>query len=668
MAQTPLNLMPYPLKVRQQSGTFRLKELNPLSVLGPQSQRIRTAARRFLVRLAGRTGLDRPVRDIAEENQQPLVQIRFQHTVPRAHLEMNESYRLAVTPAAIRLEAETDVGILRGLETLLQLLQSDTASFYFPCVEIEDQPRFPWRGLLIDVARHFLPLEVLLRNIDGMAAVKLNVLHLHLTDDQGFRVESKIFPRLHKMGSDGLYYTQDQLRFLVQYADERGIRVVPEFDVPGHTTSWLVGYPELAAAPGPYEIIRNWGIQNPVMDPSKEEVYNFLDRFFGEMVAIFPDPYFHIGGDEVEHKHHKAEHWNQSERIQKFMKEHGIRNNHELQAFFNRRISRILKKYGRIMVGWDEILTDGMPDDMVIQSWRGRESMVAAARKGYRSILSSGYYLDLNYSAEEHYLNDPVSEEDSLTREERARILGGEACMWGEFVWEENIDSRIWPRLAAIAERFWSPPTVCDVQDMYRRLERISFQLEELGLMHEKNYGMMLRRLAGYRDPEALRVLLDVVEPVKGYRRNQLKPHTQLTPLTRIVDTARPDAKVAREFCWLVEAYFQAGEDEQKMLEKEIRSQLLLWKENHARLRPLLETSPVLIEIEPLSKVLSRLAEAALEALDATAEKTNMDGRWKKHVEALLEQAEKPHALVELAVLPAFKWLFGSSDVMGESR
>jgi hexosaminidase len=245
-----------------------------------------------------------------------------------------------------------------------------------PAVTIRDQPRFRWRGLLIDVARHYQPIEVLKRNLDAMAAVKLNVFHWHLTENQGFRIESRKFPKLHQMGSDGLYYTQEQAREIVAYAAERGIRVVPEFDMPGHSTAWLVGYPELASLPGPYEIERRAGIFDPTLDPTREEVYKFLDSFMGEMAALFPDAYLHIGGDENEGKQ-----WDRNPQIQAFMKEKGLKDNHALQAYFNQRLLKILQKHKKKMIGWDEILQPDLPRDVVIQSWRGPTALAEAARK-----------------------------------------------------------------------------------------------------------------------------------------------------------------------------------------------------------------------------------------------------------------------------------------------
>ncbi len=245
----------------------------------------------------------------------------------------DESYTLDVAPAGARLTAPTVVGALRGLATLEQLVQADSAGFYLPAVHISDAPRFPWRGVLIDAGRHFVPPELIRRTLDGMAAVKLNVLHWHLSEDQGFRVESKRFPKLHGLGSDGQYYTQQELRDLVAYARDRGIRVVPEFDMPGHSTSWFVGYPEHASAPGPYAIERRFGVFPPAFDPTRESTYLFLEQFITEMTGIFPDPYWHIGGDEVMGKQ-----WNENPRIAAYKRTHGMRTNEALQAHFNQRL------------------------------------------------------------------------------------------------------------------------------------------------------------------------------------------------------------------------------------------------------------------------------------------------------------------------------------------
>jgi len=484
-----------------------------------------------------------------------------------------------------------------------------------------------------------------------MAAVKMNVLHWHLTEDQGFRVECKTFPKLHELGSDGLYYTQEQIKNVIAYAADRGIRVVPEFDIPGHTTSWFVGYPQLASAPGLYQISRKWGIHDPVMDPTKEETYKFLDKFFKEMARLFPDEYLHIGGDE-----NNGKHWNANPDIQAFMKEKNIPDNHSLQSYFNRRVQKILTKYGKKMVGWDEIFHPGIPNDIVIQSWRGKESLYESAKQGYQGILSNGYYIDLIQSTDYHYLNDPIPDDASLTEQEQQFILGGEATMWSEFVSAETVDSRIWPRTAAIAERLWSPRHIKDVNDMYRRLDIINFRLEEIALTHEKNYLMMLRRLTNNTDITALKNLIDVIEPVKIYTRSQQRKYTQFSPLTRVVDAARPDARVARLFRNLVDSLLVDNGKGNGNLET-IKNYLTHWKNNHAKLMRTIKRSPVLKEIETLSQDLSASASIGFDSFKYLENDQRADSTWIANSLEILERAKAPRGQTELMIISAIEKL-----------
>ena len=276
-----LNLIPVPTKVVQAEGKFKLSDSFKVAVKGKAGDRLYNGVTRTLRRLSKRTGLFFP-QDVITSNSK-LDTANFVITCQRPGqvvLNEDESYQLVVSNDKIELTAETGIGALRGLETLQQLVAADSVSYFLPAVTIEDAPRFPWRGLLIDAGRHFMPVDVIKRNLDGMAAVKMNVLHWHLTEDQGFRVECKTFPKLHQLGSDGFYYTHEQIKDIINYAADRGIWVLPEFDIPGHTTSWFVGYPELASAPGPYQISRSWGIHDAVMDPTKEETYQFIDKFF----------------------------------------------------------------------------------------------------------------------------------------------------------------------------------------------------------------------------------------------------------------------------------------------------------------------------------------------------------------------------------------------------
>src|SRR5262245_16517983 len=497
------NLMPAPAEVHFQSGRLAVGASFSTAVMGHNDRRLEVGIDRAMRRLEGRIGMEFR-RGLATDAGAATLVIECREagqSVPS--LDQDESYSLEVSERRAALKAPTVIGALRGLETLLQLVESDRDGYYIPGVKVEDKPRFRWRGLLFDSSRHFQPLEVIKRNLDGMAAVKLNVFHWHLTDDQGFRIESKKYPKLTGMGSDGLFYTQEQAREIIAYAADRGIRVVPEFDLPGHATSWVVGYPELASGPGPYQIERQPGVFDPTLDPTREEVYQFLEVFFGEMAALFPDEYIHIGGDENEGKQ-----WDRNPQIQAFMKERGLKTNHSLQAYFTMRLARILDKFHKKTMGWDEILVDGLPKDVVIHSWRGPEALAEAVKKGYSGILSSGYYIDLSYPASKHYLVDPVAADKNLSPEEEARILGGEATMWSEYISPETIDSRIWPRAASIAERLWSPRTVADTADMYRRLAVVSVRMEELGLTHERNYRSLLRRASGEKAIEPLETLV----------------------------------------------------------------------------------------------------------------------------------------------------------------
>jgi hexosaminidase len=652
------NLMPVPQSIDWRGGRMKLDASFTSATLGYTDARLQRAVARAVKRLGDRTGLEFTRATPADPWSATLV-IRCGGAAAEVpQLGEDESYSLEVAERQTILTAPNVVGVMRGLETFLQLLEGDRSGYFMPQVRINDRPRFPWRGLLIDVCRHWEPADVIKRNLDGMAAVKLNVLHLHLTENQGFRVESRAFPKLHQQGSDGLYYTQAEVRDIISYAADRGIRVVPEFDVPGHTTAWFVGHPELASAPGPYEIERHYGVFDASMDPTREEVYKFLDRFFGEMAALFPDAYLHIGGDEVTGKH-----WRLNPQIQAFMSKNNIADKQALQAYFNRRVSQILTKHGKKMIGWDEILHPDLPNNIVVQSWRGQQSLAGGAKKGYAGILSSGYYLDHLLPAEKHYLVDPVQPDANLTPEETARILGGEACMWGEYVGPENIDSRIWPRLAAVAERLWSPRDVVDVADMYRRLAALSVQLEEFGLTHASYRAKMVRRLAGSEQPDAVAALAELsnlVEPIKSLGRYNVHEITQLSPLTRLVDAAGPDSAPAREFnaqaVALIEDAPRFGASREAL-----RAKLTRWHDLHPAIYVAADRSPIARDAEPVARDLSELSAAGLEALDYLASSAAPPPEWRAERLALIERVSREKSEVEFPILTALRQLVNAA-------
>lgn len=664
------NLMPIPTSISMGSSQLRLDPTFRVSVKGIAGDRLLPATNRFLKRLAARTGvfLKQPVASASDTVANPTLLIRCERT-GKIVLGEDESYTLEVKAGQIVLKAPTDLGAMHGLETLLQLLDADAQSYFFPTATITDVPRFPWRGLMIDAARRFQPLEGIRRNLDGMAMMKLNVFHWHLSDDQGFRVESNVYPKLHQLGSDGLYYTQDQIKETIRYADERGIRVVPEFDMPAHVTSWLVGYPELASQDTTYTLQRRWGVFKPTLDPTKETTYRFLDGLIKEMAALFPDAYFHIGGDENE-----GSQWKKSPTIQAFMKANNIANNHALQAYFNKRVLPIVTREGKNMIGWDEILSPEMPKNIVIHSWRGKKYLVDAAKQGYKVILSNGYYIDLNYSTATHYLNDPIPANSPLDAESRKNVLGGEATMWSEYGDPSVIDSRIWPRTAAIAERLWSPAEVRDVADMYRRLAVISTQLEELGLQHEQFREMLFRRMARGSDVSPIRTLVEVVEPVKEYKRGaQGVRYTSFSPLTRVADAASPESLVGRRFANLVDAFLQYqinnSVDKSKNKDvtppdvKAIERQLQAWQENNMRLKPIIATSPILKEVEGVSEDLSAIAGAGLEALTHIQSGKKVSKDWLDSKKPALDAAKKPRGQVELVVVDSIAKLINWASV-----
>lgn len=675
-----LPLMPWPATVDWHAGSLPINISFSISLsgAGATDPRVKAAAERLFPRLARQTGI--PVRphfiNQSEGATLAIVVEERDHPAPQ-RLGDDETYSLEITTTGARLSAHHPLGALRGVETFLQLVQQNTGAgvtpgFSAPSLSIRDQPRFPWRGLSLDVARHFIPVANVERTLDGMSAVKLNVLHWHLSDDQGFRVESKRYPRLQAYGSNGLYYTQAEIKEVIAYARERGIRIVPEFDMPGHATSWLVGYPQLGSRPGSFEIVPNYGIFYDLMDPTKESTYRFLDGFIGEMAALFPDAYFHIGGDEVDPKQ-----WNGNAQIQAFMREHHLADAKALQTYFDERIQKIVAAHGKHMVGWDEVLHPGLPKSVVIQSWRGQASLWQAAREGYQGILSAGYYLNLMYPASYHYSIDPMKvpppepgsdrkqksattpapgTPTDLTAEQQKKILGGEAAMWEELADPENLDSRLWPRLAAIAERFWSPEDITDTASMYKRLEMTSRWLEWLGLTQCSNPELMRQRLAGSMPYQPLDTFASVLEPVKGYSRHA-ENYTSSTPLNRLVDAIPPESDAAREFRDAVDAYLALNARERKpdSLERQLRA----WYQSTIGVRPMFQRNSLLAPDIPALEALQSLCEVGQEVLALLPNANGTYGgdlaAFKQSGLAVVEKASRRQGDLLIQIAPAIR-------------
>jgi hexosaminidase len=661
-----LMLMPLPAKAQLGSGALKITGSFSVALSGYQEARLERAKARFLTTLGHQTGLvfGPPSSDPAKAT---LLVATDHESKPVEEPGEDEAYALDVTAGGAKIHAANPLGSLHGLQTFLQLVSITAEGFAVPVVSIADQPRFVWRGLMIDSARHFIPLNVIKRNLDGLEAVKMNVFHWHLSDNEGFRVESKKFPKLQESGSDGQFYTQEEIRDVIAYARDRGIRVVPEYDMPGHSTAWFVGYPELASGPGPYELERKWGVFDPAMDPSNEKTYKFLDAFIGEMAKLFPDPYFHIGGDEVNGKE-----WDSNPKIQEFMKAHNLKSDVELQAYFSQRIQDLVTKHGKTPVGWDEIFVPGVSKNILIHSWRGPEALAAAAQQGYRGILSNGYYIDLGWSAARHYAVDPMGgAAANLSPEEKARILGGEDTMWSEYVNWENIDSRIWPRTAAIAERLWSPQETTNVASMYARMEAESARLEYLGLTHRTYQRLMVQRMAGaapQAQVEALSALTQALEPVKDYNRENTpgEEPTSLKPLTRVVDAAHPESAISRQFSTDVDD-FLAGSCKDVVRADAIRARLNQWIAVNPQVQQLAKHSSLVNDALPASLALSQSSLLALTALDRVRGGLPFtDDSRKQQIDALNGYEAQAHkSQLTLPALAAFQKLTEAASASG---
>jgi hexosaminidase len=672
-AEEALRVIPAPSEISSGQGFLVIDQSFRIS-LNRDDALLRNAAARLARNLSAKTGLKvapEPVR----EGKPATLRVFCDEADP--HLltpQADESYALRVATAGAELRAHGPAGVLRGMATFLQLVHVDSVGFRAPAVEIRDQPRFAWRGLMLDVARHFLTLDTVKRNLDAMELVKMNVLELHLSDAEGFRLESKVYPRLEELGSGGQCYTQKELRELVDYARDRGIRIIPEIEMPGHSKAMLVAYPQLAAMPGPYALGADHNNALATVDPTREEVYQFLDRLLGEIGALFPDPYFHAGGDEV-----NGAQWSRNPRIQAFMRERGFKDKHELQAYFTERVRKILAKHGKTMIGWDEVLQPNLAKDIAVQAWRSSKMVQRSAAEGHTTLVSAGYYLDHGLPASAHYAVDPldsradglpqevlklvkgtpfegyVSEDNvavdspPLTPAEEKLVAGGIACMWSEFVWDEKEEVMVWPRVAAIAERLWSPADAKGADSLYRRLAAVDADLELLGLRQHTNQTVMLQRLAGDHSVLPLATLAETVEPLKNLARFKTRLEAAMASgkamdntvvTTRFVDALPAESLVARNFRAAVHRMLAAGRGSEE-LRREVREELVRWRDNDSQFQAIARDSFLLQEDIPASEDLRELAEAGLEALTMWESKQPPNAAWLEKQKALVAKHRK---------------------------
>lgn len=411
----PYGLMPYPQKLSSQTGKFVFPKRMELVVDGvapdsADSKQINTTLADFARRVQLQTNIAVELIDSTKTEAPTFHLIVTGPSIanPESISTMDEAYQLSITKKSITVSAANQIGVKHALETLLQLIGEQQKSIQLPLVEIKDYPRFKWRGLLLDTSRHFFSVATIKRQLDAMAFAKLNVFHWHLTDDQGWRIELKSLPKLHQLASDGEFYTQDDIREVVAYAQARGIHVMPEVDMPGHASAIAMAHPELLSGNGPYKKEIRWGVHSPTLNPANEQVYDFAEKVVSELTTLFPFEYIHMGGDEV----HPDE-WNNNSAIQTFMRDKKLQSPHDLQAYFNQRLVKILAKHNRKMVGWDEIQHPDLPKDIVVQSWRGPDAVSDAVSHGVQALLSTGFYLDQAQPTAYHYRNDPIPPQPS---------------------------------------------------------------------------------------------------------------------------------------------------------------------------------------------------------------------------------------------------------------
>lgn len=615
-------LMPLPATIEYQRGALRLPATLTHSINASVSPRLSAALQRFRTAVERQTGISLQT---DARLSRPLLDFRIvQAATAMPALDTDESYTLVIDPNGITLGAESVFGAMRGLQTLRQLIREVDGGLELPLLRIHDRPRFRWRGMLLDTARHFMPVNTVKRLLDAMEMVKLNVLHLHLSDDQGFRAESAALPELHRQGSNGQYYSRQHIAALVAYAADRGIRVVPEFGLPGHSTSWQIGYPWLAAAESaPTKTGVHEGLFSAPIDPTAESTYELIGTLIADMTPLFPDRYWHIGGDEVDDSA-----WQQNADIQRFMQEHDIGDSAELQAYFTQRYVALLEEQGKTAIGWQEILHPDIPQRTALQLWMGESFDPALLR--HPLVTSLNYYLDHQQPAAFMYRRDPtaIPLDDGEQVVEDRNLLGATIANWTETVTAATIDLRTWPRSAAVAELLWSPREVVATTtdaDLYRRLEAVDRRLQLAGIQHRTQAQDAWQRLAAAGDVEALTVLAKVLEPA-GLHMMRGRAATARLLMTylgmgdypisdgdRLVESLPAESLQARQFTALVERYL-AGETE---LSYELELQLHGWANNHERLASTIAASAPLRDagIDEVSLALQEVANIGITAM-----------------------------------------------------
>ncbi|NIM51055.1 MAG: family 20 glycosylhydrolase, partial [Gemmatimonadales bacterium] len=506
-------LIPFPAHIEPKPDAFLLTGATTIAVSHLDDEELRSLADYGADLLRTMTGVNVAISDVeAGGDMDGTIALVLSRGGPSVS---PEAYHLAVTPASITISAAAHPGLFYGLQTLRQLLPSDGShrsvpqgvAWAVPAVEITDQPRFQYRGMHLDVGRHFFPVPFIKNYIDLLAMYKMNTFHWHLTEDQGWRIEIKKYPRLTEVGGfrketileknfdpyigDGIpyggFYTQEEIREVVAHARARYVAVIPEIEMPGHSTAALAAYPEFACTEGPFEVSTKWGVHQDIYCPS-EETFAFLQDVLTEVMDLFPSRYIHIGGDEA-----PKIRWQESQLAQDVIRREGLTDEHELQSYFIKRIEEFLLTNGRRLIGWDEILEGGLAPEATVMSWRGMRGGIEAAREGHDVIMTPTSHVYFDYyqgdpeneplaiggytPLERVYEFEPVPTE--LTAEEAEHVLGAQGNVWTEYMkTTDYVEYMVVPRLLALAEVVWSTTEMrywdwfaARLQSHFRRLD-----------------------------------------------------------------------------------------------------------------------------------------------------------------------------------------------------
>lgn len=548
-----LSLIPKPVSLTQEQGSFNLPE--NLTIITADDADLERIASSLAKQIQSASGIAVSVKNgNTAEPGAILLSLSTNNSIPK------EGYNLQVTTSGVTLTAAQPAGIFYGVQTLLQLLPKEIvgstlakAAWSIPAVTITDYPRFGWRGLMLDVARHFFTKDEVKRYIDDMVKYKFNILHWHLTDDQGWRIEIKSLPRLTSVGAwrvekigtfgnfspptpdeprnYGGFYTHEDIREIVQYARERFVNILPEIDVPGHSLAAIAAYPELACTPGNYQPSSGdrfmiwppgghfYGIIDNALCPANEKVYEFMDKVFTEVAQLFPFEYIHMGGDETARNF-----WDKSAAIKELMKKKNLKNLDEVQSYFVKRMEKIIESKGKKLIGWDEILQGGLSPNATVMSWRGMKGGIQAAKMGHEVVMSPTDYVYIDYMQSDVIMEPPVYASLRLKKTYQLEpvpegvdaklIKGAQGNLWTEQVYNlRQAQYMTWPRAFAIAEITWSPKAKRDFNEFVKRVET---HFERFNISKTKYAPSMYDPDFKATKKDANRVIVELIPEVEG--------------------------------------------------------------------------------------------------------------------------------------------------------